>query len=39
MTDVALVAKNVPTHVSKSSGLGNEDVSAEHLQTPRVKQL
>lgn len=39
MTDVALVAKNVPSHVSKSSGLGNEDVSAEHLQTPRVKQL
>jgi hypothetical protein len=39
MTDVALVAKNVPAHVSKSSGLGNEDVSAEHLQTPRVKQL
>jgi len=39
MTDVALVAKNVPTHVAKSSGLGNEDVSAEHLQTPRVKQL
>jgi hypothetical protein len=39
MTDVALVAKSVPAHVSKSSGLGNEDVSAEHLQTPRVKQL
>tara|TARA_Y100000361_G_scaffold104242_1_gene93973 strand:+ start:4084 stop:4776 length:693 start_codon:yes stop_codon:yes gene_type:complete len=38
-TSVSLVSKNVPTHVKEASGLGNENVSTEHLQTPRVKLL
>lgn len=39
MNDVALVSQNLPAHAKKGGGLGNEDVTADHLQTPRVKQL
>ncbi len=39
MTDITLVSDKVPAHVEKGSGLGNENVTAAHLQTPRVKQL
>lgn len=38
-TAVSLVSKAVPAHVKEASGLGNENVSTEHLQTPRVKLL
>ena len=36
---VSLVSANVPAHVKESAGLGNENVSTQHLQTPRVKLL
>jgi len=36
---IALVSEKVPAHMKEASGLGNENVSAEHLQTPRVKLL
>ncbi len=39
MTDITLVSDKVPAHVEKGSGLGNENITAAHLQTPRVKQL
>ena len=39
MTDITLVSDKVPAHVQKGSGLGNENITAAHLQTPRVKQL
>ena len=38
-TAISLVSKNMPAHVKEASGLGNENVTAEHLQTPRVKLL
>ena len=38
-TAVSLVSNSVPAHVKAASGLGNENVSTEHLQTPRVKLL
>ena len=38
-TDVQLVSKDVPAHVVKGTGLGNEEVGKEHLQTPRVKLI
>ena len=36
---ISLVSNTVPTHVKEASGLGNENVGTEHLQTPRVKLL
>ena len=36
---VSLVSNKVPAHVTESSGLGNENITGEHLQTPRVKLL
>ena len=33
-TAISLVSNNVPAHVKEASGLGNENVTAEHLQTP-----
>ena len=36
---ISLVSNTVPSHVKEASGLGNENVSTEHLQTPRVKLL
>lgn len=39
MSDIALVSDKVPAHVEAGGGLGNENVTADHLQTPRVKQL
>jgi len=38
-TAISLVSNTVPAHVKEASGLGNENVGAEHLQTPRVKLL
>ena len=38
-TNVQLVSKDVPAHVVKGTGLGNEEVGKEHLQTPRVKLI
>ena len=38
-TEVTLVSTKVPAHVTQASGLGNENVTSEHLQTPRVKLL
>ena len=38
-TAISLVSNTVPAHVKEASGLGNENVTAEHLQTPRVKLL
>ncbi len=37
--EIALVSDKVPAHVKTSAGLGNEEVTVEHLQTPRVKLL
>ena len=39
MNDIALVATELPAHAKKGSGLGNENITQDHLQTPRVKQL
>ena len=36
---ISLVSNTVPAHVKEASGLGNENVGAEHLQTPRVKLM
>ncbi len=36
---ISLVSNKVPAHVKEATGLGNENVTAEHLQTPRVKLL
>ena len=36
---ISLVSKNMPAHVKEATGLGNENVGTEHLQTPRVKLL
>ena len=36
---IALVSTSVPAHVKEASGLGNENVTSDHLQTPRVKLL
>ena len=38
-TAIDLVTKDVPAHVLKGTGLGNEEVGKDHLQTPRVKLL
>lgn len=38
-TAISLVSNKVPAHVKEASGLGNENITAEHLQTPRVKLL
>ena len=38
-TNVQLVSKDVPAHVLEGTGLGNEEVGKDHLQTPRVKLL
>lgn len=34
-----LVSNEVPAHVLAATGLGNEGVTAEHMQMPRLKQL
>ena len=36
---IALTSTSVPAHVKEASGLGNENVTSDHLQTPRVKLL
>ena len=36
---ISLVSEKVPTHIKEASGLGNENVTAEHLPPPRVKLL
>lgn len=36
---MSLVSTSVPAHVKGASGLGNENVTGDHLQTPRVKLL
>ncbi len=38
-TAVSLVATEVPAHVSKAVGLGNENVTTDHIQIPRIKLL
>ena len=37
--DISIVSKTVPAHVKASNGLGNENISSEHMMVPRVKQL
>tara|TARA_Y100001970_G_C14099801_1_gene784827 strand:- start:242 stop:946 length:705 start_codon:yes stop_codon:yes gene_type:complete len=37
--DISIVATELPAHVKQGSGLGNENVTSDHLQTPRIKQL
>ena len=39
MNDIAIKASEMPAHIKKGTGLGNEGITADHLQTPRVKQL
>ena len=39
MSDISIVSKAIPAHVKESSGLGNENISSEHMMVPRVKQL
>ena len=36
---IALVSTTVPAHVKEAAGRGNENVTSDHLQTPRVKLL
>ena len=36
---ITLVSTSVPAHVKESSGLGNENITSDHLQIPRVKLL
>jgi len=36
---IALTSTSVPAHVKEAAGLGNENVTSDHLQTPRVKLL
>ena len=36
MNDIALVATELPAHAKKGSGLGNENITQDHLQTPRA---
>ena len=36
---IALVSTSVPAHVKEATGRGNENVTSDHLQTPRVKLL
>ncbi len=36
---IALVSTTVPAHVKEATGRGNENVTSDHLQTPRVKLL
>jgi|TARA_R100001463_G_scaffold8974_4_gene27150 hypothetical protein len=38
-TAVSLVSTKVPAHVSKAAGLGNENVTTDHIQVPRIKLL
>ena len=38
-TTIDLVSKDVPADVLKGTGLGNEEVGNDHLQTPRVKLI
>ena len=37
--DVTLVSNKIPAHVASATGLGNENITKDHLQTPRVKLL
>ena len=39
MANISIVSKTVPAHVKNSTGLGNENISSEHMMVPRVKQL
>ena len=39
MNDLSIVSSEVPAHVKQGSGLGNENITSDHLQTPRIKQL
>ena len=36
---IALVSTSVPAHVKEASGLGNENITSDHLTVPRVKLL
>ena len=36
---VVLASTDLPAHLQQSGGLGNENVSSDHLQVPRIKQL
>ena len=36
---VVLASTDLPAHLQQNSGLGNENVSSDHLQVPRVKQI
>ena len=37
--DITIVSKAMPAHAKASAGLGNENISSEHMMVPRVKQL
>ena len=37
--DISIVTSTMPAHVKKGENLGNENISSEHLSTPRLKQL
>ncbi len=37
--DISIVTSNMPAHVKQGNNLGNENISSEHLSTPRLKQL
>ena len=36
---IALVSTSVPAHVKEATGRGNENITRDHLQPPRVKLL
>ena len=37
--DISIVTSTMPAHLKKGTNLGNENISSEHLSTPRLKQL
>ena len=36
---VVLASSELPAYLQSSSGLGNENIKAEHLAVPRLKQM
>ena len=37
--DISIVTSKMPAHIQEGSGMGNENVSSEHISVPRVKLL
>jgi len=37
--DISIVTSTMPAHIKEGSGMGNENVTSEHISVPRVKLL